>query len=391
MSHWTRAEIHERTRRFHVNPLKVLTHRLRTIVVSRNPYTRLYSAYIDKVFMPLFWDKFKTIPSVTKLPPIYVNSTVRQSNLTLLKRPSRFQEHIKHYHRNLSSLHTRHVRSPESEVLRNCLRAKPSRVKLRECLRRYQRDTAAKFESFPDFRKSRLTKLIKLFPICANRVTFEEFLQFIISEAKAKQSLEPHWAPITHLCRPCKFNTYKIVKQESFAADVEHSLTSVGINITAFEGLSDSLNERRAEASIPGIVGVLMAKATVPEVKACIPSKEIAERIWKSFQIQGFISDDISLSINELPEDIKGLKVSLVKLALDAVKRKHFTKEQQKAQRRKHLVEAYSHVSPDVIKDIQSIYILDFNLFNYSITPPHLKEPTTKTTHWPFHHENMPI
>ena len=340
----------------HVNPLRILKDRLRTIVVSRNPYTRLYSAYIDKVFMPLFWEHFKSIPSVTQLPPFYVNRTARVSNATL--------------HQTQTALQARltHLDDP-----RNRFQVRASDHLLRE---RYNHFHLS--QNSTDVNKSSsgshfVTKLIKIIPVCANLVTFEEFLQFIISEAKKRKSLEPHWAPITNLCRPCRFNTYKIVKQESFAADVEHSLKSFGIDLSEYDGLKESLTERRAEASIPGIVGVLMTKAAAPEVQKCITPKDIAERIWKSFQIQGFISDDIPLPKANLPDRIPQLRMELIRLALEAVENSGFTRIQQKTQRRKHLVEAYKGVSSDVIQDIQNIYLLDFNLFNYPVKPPQLE------------------
>ena len=367
MSRWPRSEIHERTRRFHVNPLRVLSQRLRTIVVSRNPYTRLYSAYIDKVFMPLFWEHFKSIPSVTKLPHIFINRTIKQFSKTYARRPSRFQRHVQRFtDNNITEIH-------KNDVSRVCMKSKLSGIKLRECYRQFQRRLAEeRLKSYKLLRREPLPVLMKIRPICANNVTFEEFLQYIINETKFKRSLEPHWAPITHLCRPCKFNTYKIIKQESFAADVEHTLESFGIDITNFGGLKDSLTERRAETSIPGIAAVIMTKAASPTVRACTSPTEIAERMWKSFQIQGFISDAISLPVEQLPANKDQLRTTLIRLALDAVKQTQFTREQQKAQRRKYLEAAYSHVSPDVIRDIQSTYILDFNLFNYSLTPPHL-------------------
>ena len=368
MSHWTRAQIHERTRRFHVNPLRILRDHLKTVVVARNPFTRVYSAYIDKVFMPLFWNQFVSIQGVKVLDPLFINKTVRVYNVSGYKRP----ESLKERHARL--LHNRQNRSLYERP--NRFLDKPSDQLLRERYRRHllavtERNSSIHLRNFTSFQTK--TQLVKVVPVCANFVTFEDFLKFIISQSKGKKALEPHWAPITHLCRPCKFNTYKIVKQESFAADVEHSLKSFGIKLSDFEGLKESLTERRAELSIPGIIGVLMDKAGAPEIQKCITLKEIAERIWKSFQIQGFISDEIDIPKRELPDNIKQLKFKLISLALDAVKRSGFTRAEQKAQRRKHLLEAYSNISAGVIRDVQSIYQLDFSLFDYSHIPPHLE------------------
>ena len=305
--------------------------------------------------------------SVKVLDPIFINKTIRVYNASNYKR----LESLKEHHDKL--LPKRPNRLPYERP--NRFLDKPSNQILRERYRRHllavsYRNASSYVRNFTRFQTK--TVSVKVVPICANLATFEDFLRFIISEAKARKPLEPHWAPITHLCRPCRFNTYKIVKQESFAADVEHSLKSFGIELSDFKDLKASLTERRAELSIPGIVGVLMDRAAAPEIQKCITQKEIAERIWKSFQIQGFISDKIAIPKRELPDNIIQLKFKLISSALDAVKRSEFTREQQKAQRRKHLLEAYSSVSADVIRDIQSIYQLDFNLFDYSHIPPHL-------------------
>ena len=308
---------------------------------------------------------------VQVLEPIFVNQTVRVYNASSHKR----LENLKEQHDKM--LQKRQNQLPYMYQRPNRLLDKPSDQILRE---RYNRrhllavsykNSSINVRNFTRIIQTK-TVSVKVIPICANHATFEDFLRFIISEAKGRKALEPHWSPITNLCRPCRFNTYRIVKQESFAADVEHSLKSFGIELSDYTDLKASLTERRAELSIPGIIGVIMDRAASPEIQKCITPKEIAERIWKSFQIQGFISDKIAIPTSELPEDIKQLKFKLTSLALDAVKRSGFTREQQKAQRRKHLLEAYIKVSADVIRDVQSIYQLDFSLFNYSNIPPHL-------------------
>ncbi|XP_021182044.1 carbohydrate sulfotransferase 11 isoform X2 [Helicoverpa armigera] len=48
---------------------------------------------------------------------------------------------------------------------------------------------------------------------------FEEFVSYVLDEAKAKRSLDMHWTPYTTFCTPCKFNFDVILKFETLDED----------------------------------------------------------------------------------------------------------------------------------------------------------------------------
>lgn len=319
ISRMSRLEIHVRSNYFKTDPARILHNNIPTVVVSRNPYSRLFSAYVDKVYIPLFWHLFKDVENVTVFPLLY---------------------------------------EKEIEVL------KQSKMPLSSRLAKYR-------ERFRDrgllIKKSVKEKVVS---VCANNVTFEAFLRFIISEIRSGRQLESHWAPISHLCHPCKFNTYKIVKQESFSADVEHTLQSFGVDISKFEWLKNSLNEHRTENSVPGIVAVIKSKFKRREVNSCITQSEMSRRMWKSFQIQGFISKDLDIPDSLLQADWNSKNSNVTKIVLDAISQKPMTSSERKIQRGFFLKEAYSNISPDVISSLLDIYHLDFAMFNYSMIPP---------------------
>lgn len=316
----SRAEIHVRSQLFNVDPKRILHNNIPTVVVSRNPYTRLFSAYVDKVFIPLFWEQFRNMQNVTVQPSYFKNTTIevlKSSSLPLSSRLSKYRDQ---------------------------LRGKGLLI------------------------KKNITE--KIMPVCANNATFEDFLKFIISEINSSRPLEPHWAPISHLCHPCKFNTFKIVKQESFSTDIEHTLQSVGINISNFEWLKSSLNENRAENSVPGIIAVIQKKFRQINVHSCISQSEISRRLWKSFQIQGYISKEIGFPKALLHDNWKLKNTRVTELVLDAISQKPMTSTERKEQREYFLKQAYRSISAETISSLQEIYYLDFVLFNYSMVPP---------------------
>lgn len=315
----SRAEIHDRTRLLITDPGRILHNNIPTIVVSRNPFSRLFSAYIDKVYMPLFWDQFSFMDNVRVLPSYVINGTIdvlKSSNTPLSSRLVKYKD---------------------------SLRQKGLLI------------------------KKNITQ--KITPVCANNATFGDFLKFIISEVKSGRALEPHWAPISHLCHPCRFNTVKIVKQESFAQDVDHTLASVGVDLTSYTWLNRSLNENRAENSVPGIVAVVEHKLKQRAVKNCIDKSEVLQRLWKSFQIQGFINRNI-----EYPEEQLHVQTfnqqNVSNYILGAISQKPMTSSANRNQREFFLKQAYGAIPLDVIAAIQDIYYLDFLLFNYSVSPP---------------------
>ncbi|XP_045777282.1 carbohydrate sulfotransferase 11 isoform X2 [Maniola jurtina] len=48
---------------------------------------------------------------------------------------------------------------------------------------------------------------------------FEEFVSYVLDEAKVKRALDMHWTPYTDFCTPCKFNFDVILKFETLDED----------------------------------------------------------------------------------------------------------------------------------------------------------------------------
>ena len=111
--------------------------------------------------------------------------------------------------------------------------------------------------------------------LCANDITFEEFLNDIIESVRKRKRLNAHWVPIDNFCHPCDVNAFPIVKLETFTADVEYVLKEVGTADKEFEVIKDALHDHRLETSIPGLV----KEVTHVDVERCMDRIEVARRI----------------------------------------------------------------------------------------------------------------
>ena len=251
---------------------------IRTVLVSRDPYTRLFSAYIDKMFLPL---RYGTAVGIVQRQRTSQN-------------------------RNAS---------------------------------------------------------------CANDITFEEFLSYIVDRAREGNPLNMHWAPIFSLCKPCNLNVLSLVKQETFSADVEYVLKEVGISNDEFDVIYDALHDHRIEATIPGIVTTVTERGKW--VRRCMDAIEVARRIWVSFQIQGYIKEDIPFPTNTINSNKKAKNPEfLTNIILDTIKKHPMSPYDAKIQRRQNLVRAFNGLSKDILDKVKQIYKQDFILFDYSFEPP---------------------
>ncbi|KAK3576120.1 hypothetical protein CHS0354_028019 [Potamilus streckersoni] len=255
----------------------------RLIQVARNPFSRLYSAYIDKIYLPIF-------------KPAVVN------------------------------------------------------------IERWRRRTL----------KNRKVK-----GGCANEITFQEFLEYISVTEEKGLMLNPHWRPVSSMCSTCSQNVILLVKQESFVKDVQFTLRYIGVDGEKYERLSEAMTKKRIELSLPGIVETVLNLNFRPS--RCMDGREIARRLWFSFQIQGYI--DVLLDFPETLFDPKVWDVSrngtyISDIVLTTINTHPLSREKSQQQRYTFLRSAYMSVDKNILKRIVEIYSKDFELFQYSKVPP---------------------
>ena len=262
--------------------------RSRSILVSRDPYTRLFSAFIDKLFLPQFYVPAKNV----------------------VKRQRHFPDNV---------------------------------------------------------------------TVCPNDVTFQEFLDGIVYCINKGVQLNGHWKPITSICNVCSVDVLTIVKQETFIQDVEYTLKEIGITDSEFRIIHDALHDKRVDATIPGVIKTVMTFNLQLNSgrRFCVSDIEIVKRLWKSFQIQGYLRDDIPFPFDIINTEQKAINVSLIEeVVMARIRENPMTSEERKLQRRRALEMAYQDIEVKTIKGIQEVYKPDFLFFDYSIEPPSVKGKT---------------
>ena len=100
----------------------------------------------------------------------------------------------------------------------------------------------------------------------------------------------------------------------------------------------------------------------------------MARRIWKSFQIQGYLKDNIPFPRSLINTETKAKSAKyLSDVILRAIRDSPLTSDESKRQRRHALETAYKHISERTIRYIQDIYKQDFVLFDNPLEPPSAK------------------
>ena len=195
----------------------------RTILVTRDPYTRLYSAFVDKFYLPLF------------------------------------------YHAAVTTV-------------------------------MWQRNILDSSQA------------------CPNDVTFQEFLDDIVYCDRHNILINGHWAPVTLRCNVCHLDVFTIVKQETFADDVEFTLKEIGVTDAEFDLLHHALYDKGTNVTVPGLIKTVMAfnlEVNYGE-KYCLSDIEVVKRLWKSLQIQGYLKNDVIFPYDVINDTQSATDVSLI-------------------------------------------------------------------------------
>ena len=89
---------------------------------------------------------------------------------------------------------------------------------------------------------------------CPIDVSFQEFLENIVMPARGHRISDQHWNPISATCHPCEVKPFLLVKQESFAKDVELVLHAVNVTQEEKALILGALKGNRIELTLPGLV-----------------------------------------------------------------------------------------------------------------------------------------
>lgn len=203
---------------------------------------------------------------------------------------------------------------------------------------------------------------------CGYNVTFQEFVDYVISRAENGSKINRHWSPIYLLCRPCDVRYDVVAKIESFTKDMKYILNHSDVSDYVKDVLLDILQDK---TNIDGLLDTYMRQWKTHKEK-CPSIKDYLIKLWKALQFQGEISFDLSFPTAEFPSLQKTTPniMNVTKDLQQCVTKNRLTREKRRIQRREVLVNAYSTIRNSTITQIQGLFKLDFLLFRYDLSPP---------------------
>lgn len=198
---------------------------------------------------------------------------------------------------------------------------------------------------------------------CSQSASFEDFLKFIMQE----NLQDPHWLPISEICGSCKAPYNVISKQETFNNDVYFILDHLSISGRLKKEFLKNLQKKHTENSIKEITKVMIEYA---KKAPCLTFIKFCQRMWKAFQIQGYISNLLSFPVKKFRTLNFTNTTAIVKIYIKGTKKIHMTGIMKQHQRHQYLAKAYKGISHKTIEDLRRIYKADFDLYGYSYGLP---------------------
>ena len=261
------------------DPIPKLIISEKTVMFTRDPYSRIWSAYLDKIFLPDFW----------------------------------------------SAVGKRAIRAERRNATKHSLR-------------------------------------------CGNDVTFEEFLRHILPQEK-RLRVDPvfaHFTPVHGVCNPCAINFTYIGKIETFKDDVSYILNDTGLNSL----LEMNLFNNTAVSEIKSLSEDYLGRVTNRNTE-CKNITVICERLWKVFQMNGYIGFEKPFFLDKLRHinRLSAIKQRFISLAVSEHEKGQTLHKLWKRQRRSSLVKAYKALPVNLLQEFQAVYEIDFELFGYSKAP----------------------
>ncbi|XP_048734167.2 carbohydrate sulfotransferase 9-like [Ostrea edulis] len=206
---------------------------------------------------------------------------------------------------------------------------------------------------------------------CGYNVTFQEFLDYVISKAYGGYQIDRHWAPVYLLCHACDVRYDVVATTQTLSADVEHILDYINVTDSTKNNLIKLTHNKYDNKTVISLIDTYI-KLWEKNKKVCPEFREYLPKIWKSLQIQGKLKSEISFPTLEFSRLIKKeANIShFTNVFLHYVSKYKVSSEERTFQRRKALVDAFRTVKKTTIRKIQELYKLDFLLFEYDTSPP---------------------
>ena len=208
---------------------------------------------------------------------------------------------------------------------------------------------------------------------CSNDVTFAEFLDYVGS-AERPSELNEHYRPYHFLCSPCLFRPHVIGKMETFAEDSRNVLRQLNVSWAGKKVILEGREEENKTTHARDLHEMVnLINDNFYEIrsstffKGCINNTGLARRLWRTFQINGYLPRDVSAPLRPGQEVTRKQFQHLVFAAYGT--RKVTSKQFWRDQKTRAFAEAYREVPDAVLEKVRTVFSMDFKLFDYDPYP----------------------
>ncbi|XP_060570697.1 carbohydrate sulfotransferase 11-like [Ruditapes philippinarum] len=210
---------------------------------------------------------------------------------------------------------------------------------------------------------------------CGHDVTFSEFLEFTAIHLRQGKHVDMHFEPMHRRCNPCQLNFHVIGKLETFSPDSKLILDKVKIRHRSKRSVSTDRSLEEIKMLTRYNFDIQNRLTSLGKKKECYNQVEIAYRLWKTFQFNGYIGDEIEFPEEEIA-NIQGrdqIKEALLNKFI-AIRKEasRDTLKKWKKQRKAYVEKAYENIPRHIVEAIRDEYIKDFELFQYEIEPDYI-------------------
>ncbi|KAL3871061.1 hypothetical protein ACJMK2_039084 [Sinanodonta woodiana] len=208
---------------------------------------------------------------------------------------------------------------------------------------------------------------------CQSRtVSFEIFLKYIVANAlSTKYELDPHFAPVSLLCDPCRHDYAFFIKQERMREETNFALDFLKVQGSLRSRLDMTDEENYIKATVPNLFITTMA-AFEKNKRSCLAKSDIYQRLWNVLQFQGLVSEELGFPKEVF--DNQGSYVQIARVLTDYVLQNRVETIVATKQRIQFLEKAYAQVKRNVLRKLQGIFAMDFLMFEYGVNPPGFKK-----------------
>ncbi|KAK6165984.1 hypothetical protein SNE40_022782 [Patella caerulea] len=211
----------------------------------------------------------------------------------------------------------------------------------------------------PDFWRSQGGVIQRFFKkrtdSCAKGITFEEFLEYIVSVPPSQ--LNSHWTPFRYICDPCDFHPDFIGNMETFKQDNKYILENFGLSWIA----DDIFSRDHAMQEIRMLSEYNFDLLKVYKTD-CLTATSLSKLLWKTFQANGYIRFN---SVFEENKNSSWNCDTFISKVLQQRKADKLSSQQGKDQKLAYMTAAYRRVANSVLIKLREVYKEDFEMFGY--------------------------